>query len=48
VSDASHTAVIALLGQYFSASFSTGSDGNGGTLVTDLPLSPPQVLSSHG
>ena len=39
VTDGSHTASIALLGQYLAANFTTSSDGHGGTLITDPPLS---------
>ena len=46
--DGSHIANIALLGQYMASSFVTASDGHGGTLITDPPLSQPQTLSqSH-
>ena len=38
VSDGTHTANIALLGQYVAAQFSIASDGHGGTMVTDPPL----------
>jgi hypothetical protein len=39
--DGSHTAKIALLGQYAAADFVMTSDGHGGTLITD----PPQLLA---
>jgi VCBS repeat-containing protein len=42
VSDGSHTAIIALLGNYMAASFVPASDGHGGTYVVD----PPQAQSS--
>jgi autotransporter passenger strand-loop-strand repeat protein len=35
VTDGSHTANIALLGQYTAASFTKASDGNGGTTISD-------------
>ena len=36
------------LGQYMAMSFVTGSDGHGGTFITDPPLTQPQNLSqSH-
>jgi hypothetical protein len=38
VSDGTHTANIAFLGNYVTASFKLASDGQGGTLVTDPPL----------
>ena len=37
VNDGTHTANIALLGQYMAASFVTSADGLGGTLVQDPP-----------
>jgi hypothetical protein len=42
VSDGSHVANIALLGQYLASNFVTASDGNGGTLITDPPPSQQQ------
>jgi len=44
VTDGTHTASIALLGQYMAASFATASDGHGGTLITDPPVAAPQTL----
>ena len=38
VSDGTHTANIALLGQYVVGQFNIASDGHGGTMVTDPPL----------
>ena len=38
VSDGTHTANIALLGQYMAASFVMSADGFGGTLIHDTPL----------
>ena len=38
VSDGTHTANIALLGQYVAGNFTKQSDGNGGTLITDPPV----------
>jgi hypothetical protein len=47
--DGSHNANIALLGQYMASSFVMASDGHGGTLITDPPMSQTQILSqSHG
>jgi hypothetical protein len=43
VSDGTHTASIALLGNYSLASFTASSDGHGGTSVVDPPL-----LASQG
>jgi hypothetical protein len=42
VTDGTHTAAIALLGQYMAASFVTSADVFGGTLVQD---SPPATLA---
>ena len=48
VTDGVHTANIALLGNYLASTFTTSSNGHGGTLVVDPPansnslLSPPQ------
>jgi hypothetical protein len=47
VSDGSHTANIALLGNYIASSFAVSSDGHGGTLVVDPPT-PPILGPSHG
>lgn len=38
VSDGTHTASIALLGNYSLANFTASSDGHGGTLIVDPPL----------
>jgi hypothetical protein len=38
VSDGTHTASIALLGNYSLANFTTSSDGHGGTSVVDPPI----------
>jgi len=35
-SDGTHTANIALLGQYTAASFAMATDGSGGTLIHDV------------
>ena len=37
VSDGTHTANIALLGNYMASSFVASSDGHGGTSVVDPP-----------
>jgi hypothetical protein len=50
VSDGTHTANIALLGQYVAANFAAASDGHGGTLITDPavnPLSQVQLTQPH-
>jgi len=50
VTDGTHTANLALLGQYSATNFSLSSDGNG-TIVTDPPLvgsaGHPQLAGSH-
>ena len=38
VSDGTHAASILLLGQYVAGNFHIASDGTGGTIVTDPPL----------
>jgi hypothetical protein len=47
VSDGTHTAKIALLGQYMASSFATASDEHGGTLVTDSPTWMQNTLLTH-
>src|SRR5258707_3003198 len=42
VSDGTHTASLALLGNYSLANFTASSDGNGGTSVIDPPLPTDQ------
>jgi hypothetical protein len=37
VTDGTHTAHLTLLGQYVASQFHVGSDGQGGTVVTDPP-----------
>jgi hypothetical protein len=44
VTDGTDTAVIALLGQYVAANFKMGSNGAGGTLVTDPPVGGSDTL----
>ena len=53
VTDGTHTANLALLGQFSTASFSLASDGQGGTIVTDPPAmvgsaASPVLASPHG
>jgi hypothetical protein len=51
VTDGTHTAAIALLGNYMASTLVTGADGHGGTLVTDAPLPgqpPPSLAHPHG
>jgi hypothetical protein len=39
LTDGTHTAQIALLGQYVTANFKLSDDGHGGTLIVDPPVS---------
>jgi hypothetical protein len=51
VSDGTHTANIALLGQYMASSFAMSADGFGGTLINDTPtatLTPTLTQPQHG
>ena len=43
VNDGTHTATLALLGQYIAGSFVAASDGHGGTLVSEEALSATQT-----
>jgi hypothetical protein len=51
VSDGTHTAHIALLGNYMAANFVASSDGHGGTSVVDPPISSssqvPLLTAAH-
>jgi hypothetical protein len=48
VSDGTHTATIALLGQYTAASFAAASDGHSGTMITDPPfIAQNQLVQPH-
>jgi hypothetical protein len=42
--DGTHMANIALLGQYVASSFVASSDGHGGTLITDPPVTQQSLL----
>ena len=44
VTDGTHTAKIALLGNYLASSWTTQTDGHGGTLVIDPPATSQQAL----
>ena len=46
VSDGTHTANIAMLGNYTLANFHVSSDGNGGTSVVDPPVSSNNIAST--
>jgi hypothetical protein len=45
VSDGTHTANLAFLGNYMAANFAIAGDGHGGTLVTDGPPNQQQLLA---
>ncbi len=45
VSDGTNTANVSLLGQYLAGSFVTGSDGHGGTMITDPSVANPAQLT---
>ena len=48
VSDGTHTANLALLGNYMAASFVTASDGHGGTMITiSSPSEQQHMAASH-
>jgi autotransporter passenger strand-loop-strand repeat protein len=44
VGDGTHTATLLLLGQYVAANFTAQTDGQGGTLITDPPVSTNSQL----
>ncbi|MGY4418773.1 hypothetical protein ACVWY2_001198 [Bradyrhizobium sp. JR6.1] len=46
LTDGTHAANIALLGNYIASTFVTSSDGHGGTLVVNQPVSPAMVLAA--
>ena len=49
VSDGLRAQSVALLGQYMASSFVMGSDGHGGTFITDPPPSQQSLLAQpHG
>jgi hypothetical protein len=48
VSDGTHTAKLALLGNYTASSFAMSSDGHGGTLVVDPPAGDQATLFAPG
>ena len=45
VSDGTHSANIALLGNYMASIFVTASDGHGGTLINDPPANQQPLLT---
>ena len=51
MSDGTHAAAIALLGNYIASSFVTAADGHGGTLITEAAQSAnqqPMLTPPHG
>jgi hypothetical protein len=48
VSDGTHSAAVALLGQYIAGNFTLSSDGHGGTLIADPPLNQQLLAQPHG
>jgi len=46
VSDGTHVASLALLGQYAASMFSLSSDGHGGTTVVDYPITTQTTLAA--
>jgi VCBS repeat-containing protein len=44
VTDSSHTANIALIGNYVASSFVAASDGHGGTLITESPIASQTLI----
>jgi hypothetical protein len=46
VSDGSHVATLALLGQYTASSFALSFDGHGGTFVTDPAIAAQATLAA--
>jgi hypothetical protein len=46
VSDGSHVAALALLGQYTASSFALTSDGHGGTFVTDPAIAAQASIAA--
>ena len=47
VNDGTHTATLALLGQYIAGSFVAASDGHGGTLLSEEALPSNQIPLTH-
>jgi hypothetical protein len=48
VTDGSHTANIALMGNYIASTFTVSSDGHSGTFITDAPTTSPILSPPHG
>jgi hypothetical protein len=46
VSDGSHVATLNMIGNYVLGSFKTNTDGHGGTLLTDPPVSSGSTLAA--
>jgi hypothetical protein len=47
ITDGTHTAAIALFGNYMASTLVAGADGHGGTLVTETPLPGQPPLLAH-
>jgi hypothetical protein len=47
ITDGTHSAKLALLGNYMAASFVTAADGHGGTLITEGVQTAQQPLLTH-
>jgi len=47
VTDGTHTAAVALLGNYMASTLVTGADGHGGTLVTEAAQAAERPLLTH-
>jgi probable HAF family extracellular repeat protein len=46
VGDGTHTASLALLGQYMASTFVTSADGHGGTLITETPPNASTLVAA--
>ena len=47
VTSGSHAAHLALIGNYVVGNFHSASDGHGGTLITDPPVSSGSLAPPH-
>jgi hypothetical protein len=45
ITDGTHTARLTLLGQYVAGNFHVSTDGHGGTVVTEQPVSASQNVA---
>ena len=48
VKDSLHTAQLTLIGNYLAATFTSATDGHGGTLIADPPVSSSQAVAAPG